>query len=242
MPTEWYKSGHVLRTWEDCVMAAKKSPSGGAPSPAKPRASRRPDRPSSAAKYDAKRQEIIDIAARVFAEKGFHATSIDDLVEATGLQRGGLYHYIDGKLDLLLAIHERFIDPLLANTREIVAEDLAPDETLRRLANALMQDIAGYRDQVTVFLHEWRVLQATPGWEDVHAARHEFESVIESVLVRGKREGVFAASEPRLMTYAFLGMFNYAYTWYDPSGLRSPDEIAERFVGIFLDGIVSRHR
>jgi len=209
----------------------------GDSSPARARGSRRPDRPSSAAKYDAKRQEVIDVAARVFAEKGYHATSIDDLVAATGLQRGGLYHYIDGKQDLLLAIHERFIDPLLANAREILAEGLPADETLRRLAHALMQDIANYRDQVTVFLHEWRVLQDTPEWGRVHAARREFEDVISTVLEQGAREGRFTVAEHRLTTYAFLGMFNYAYTWFDAQGALTPDEIAERFVGIFLDGI-----
>jgi TetR/AcrR family transcriptional regulator, cholesterol catabolism regulator len=64
-----------------------------------------------------RRREIVDVGAKAFAEHGFHATTIDQLVEATGLQRGGLYHYIDGKLDLLIAIHERFIEPLLEEAR-----------------------------------------------------------------------------------------------------------------------------
>ena len=222
-------------------MSAKRGSRGEAtPSTIKRRATRRPDNPKSAARYDAKRQEVIDVAARVFAEQGYHATSIDDLVAATGLQRGGLYYYIDGKQELLLAIHERFIEPLLAGAREIVAEGLPVDETLRRLALALMQDIANYRDQVTVFLHEWRVLRTTPEWQHVHEARREFEAVVESVLARGEREGLFAVAELRLTTFAFLGMFNYAYTWFDPDGARTPEEIAERFVGIFLDGVTKR--
>jgi AcrR family transcriptional regulator len=225
-------------------MTAKRSSHDDTTIPAAkpPRAGMRPDSPRSAAKYDARRQEVIDVAARVFAEKGYHATSIDDLVAATGLQRGGLYHYIAGKGELLIAIHERFIEPLLANARDIVAEDLPADETLRRLAHALMQDIANYRDQVTVFLHEWRVLQGTPAWERVHEARREFEDTVQSVLSRGEREGRFAVSDLRLTSYAFLGMFNYAYTWLDPEGARSADDIAERFVGIFLDGIAVHDR
>src|SRR3954454_471441 len=120
---------------------------------------RRPDRALSAAKYDAKHQELVDIAAHVFARQGFHGTSIDDLVEATGLTRGGLYHYIARKEDLLIAVHERFIEPLLNNARAIAAQALPADEALRRLAHALMHDIATYQDQVTVFLHEWRVIK-----------------------------------------------------------------------------------
>lgn len=207
---------------------------------ARARPSGRPDRPRLAARYDAKRDEIIDIAARVFAENGYHATSIDDLVEATGLQRGGLYHYIDGKLDLLLAIHQRFIEPLLATAREIVVQDLPADEMLRRLAHALMRDIAMYRDEVTVFLHEWRTLRGAPEWVEVRDTRREFEKTIETVLARGEREGLFAVSERQLTGYAFLGMFNYSYTWFDPHGASTPDEIAERFVEIFMHGIAAR--
>jgi AcrR family transcriptional regulator len=208
--------------------------------PAQSRAAKRPERPQSAARYDAKRREVVDIAARVFAEKGYHATSMDDLVAATGLQRGGLYHYIEGKQDLLVAIHERFIAPLLENAREIVAQDLAADEALRRLARALMHDIANYRDQVTVFLHEWREMQREPEWRRIREERREFEAIVESVLVRGEREGLFSVAEPRLAALAFLGMFNYSHTWFDPRGGRSPDEIAERFAAIFLRGVVGR--
>jgi AcrR family transcriptional regulator len=211
---------------------------GTAPAPG--RSAKRPERPGSAARYDAKRREVVDIAARVFAEKGYHATSIDDLVAATGLQRGGLYHYIEGKQDLLVAIHERFIAPLLANAREIVARELPPDEALRELARALMHDIANYRDQVTVFLHEWREMQRDPAWRRIREERREFEGIIESVLVRGTREGIFAVEEPRLASLAFLGMLNYSYTWLDPRGDRSPDEIAERFAGYFLSGVLAR--
>src|SRR5690349_9716553 len=146
------------------------------------RAGKRPGGANSAAKYDARRQELVDIAAHVFARKGYHATSIDDLVEATGLKRGGLYHYIAGKEDLLIAAHERFIAPLLENARAIAAEGLPAQEALRRLAHALMHDIAVYQDQVTVFLHEWRAIEHRPEWEHVRDARREFEQIIQSII------------------------------------------------------------
>ncbi len=135
-------------------------------------------RPNAHKRYEARRQEIVDIAANVFAERGYHATSIDNLVEATGLQRGGLYHYIGSKEELLFQIHERFIDPLLKEAQEIEARGEPPTETLRALAHALMSDIATYRDQVTVFLHEWKTLgssQDGPRARKVMAARKQFE-------------------------------------------------------------------
>jgi AcrR family transcriptional regulator len=202
-----------------------------------PVSSKGPSRARSRDRYERRRQEVIDTAARVFAERGYHATTIDDLVEATGLQRGGLYHYIDGKLDLLIAIHARFIEPLLADAREIAAREDPPDVQLRALARALMGDIASFRDQVTVFLHEWRAIEGTEAWRGISSARHEFEGIILAALERGRAQGVFAFADAQLTMLAFLGMLNYTYQWYDPRGRTTPAEVADQFSDIFLDGI-----
>lgn len=196
-----------------------------------------PARPRSRERYERRLDEVVDIAAGVFAARGYHATSIEHLVEATGLKRGGLYHYIDGKLDLLIAIHERFIEPLLADAREIAAGDEPPDVQLRALAHSLMGDIADYRDQVTVFLHEWRVIESDPAWKAIRKSRREFEDIVTGVLRRGRGEGVFAFDDERLTLLAFLGAFNYSYQWYDASKDATPDEIADAFTDIFIAGI-----
>jgi AcrR family transcriptional regulator len=209
---------------------AKKAANGAAAPAAGPRKRTRE-------RYDERREEVVDTAARVFAERGFHATSIDDLVEATGLKRGGLYHYIDGKKELLIRIHERFIDPLLNDAQEIVRRGEPPEATLRLLARALMHDIAAYRDQVTVFLHEWRIIENDPEWADIRKARKAFEACVDDTLKRGQDEGVFVMKDRRIALLAFLGMINYSYQWYQPGGRGKPDDIADQFCGIFLDGI-----
>jgi TetR/AcrR family transcriptional regulator, cholesterol catabolism regulator len=197
-------------------------------------------RPRSAERFQQRREEIVDIAARVFAEHGYHATSIDDLIAATGLQRGGLYHYIGGKQQLLVRIHERFIEPLLASAREIAARGEPPDVELRLLAEALAQDIADYRDQVTVFLHEWRFIEDAPEWRDVRRARKEFEQIIASCIRRGAEAGVFRAGlDERTTMRGFLGMINYTYQWLNPRGRTSPMAVADSFVDIFLRGILA---
>ena len=203
---------------------------------------RPPVRERSRERYAQRRQEVVDTAARVFAARGFHATTIEDLVEATGLQRGGLYHYIDGKLDLLIAIHERFIDPLLDNAREISKREDPPDVQLRALAHALMDDIANYHDQVTVFLHEWKAIESEPAWKEVRGARQEFERIVSGVLKRGRDEGIFDFDDLRLTLLAFLGMINYSYQWFDPKGRVPPGRIADHFVDIFLAGVSAAGR
>jgi AcrR family transcriptional regulator len=197
-------------------------------------------RARSRQRYEERRAQVVDIAAHVFAVRGYHATTIDDLVEATGLQRGGLYHYITGKQDLLIAIHERLIDPLLENAREIAARGEPPDVELRMLAHALVQDIATYRDQVTVFLHEWRLIEDEPEWKNIRRARKEFEEIIGDCLRRGRETGTFRDLDEGTTLRGFLGMINYTYQWLNPQGRISPSEVAERFVDIFLHGILAK--
>ena len=192
--------------------------------------------------YDERQQKVVDVAARIFAEKGYHATTIDDLVEATGLQRGGLYHYMDGKKDLLIAIHERFIDPLLADAEEIVSRGEGPEPTLRLLARALMNSIATYNDQVTVFLHEWRSIKEDPEWVAIRASRERFEKLIGHVLSEGHEQGIFVIRDPQIALLAFLGMINYSYEWYRPGGRVKAQTIADEFCEIFLSGIRAKRR
>lgn len=184
-----------------------------------------------------RKTEIVDAAARLFAAKGYHATSIQDLVDATGLQRGALYYHIETKKDLLFEIHRRFIDPLLEESRRIDAENLSAEATLRALAHSLMRDIERYRDEVTVFLHEWSTIRDDPEWQAVRESRREFESLIERVLRRGIADGSFALPDVQLAKLAFLGMLNYTYQWFAIGGRSTPDEIADCFTTIFLHGI-----
>src|SRR5262249_46910031 len=93
----------------------------------------------SAGGTDGRRAALVSAAARLFAEKGYHATSMTDLTEAAGLGRGGLYHYIDSKLDLLFMIHEQVIAPLEAEVRDVDKQQFSPPDALRAIAKALMR-------------------------------------------------------------------------------------------------------
>jgi hypothetical protein len=100
-----------------------------------------------------------------------------------------------------------------------------------------MGTIDEYRDQVTVFLHEWRVIKDDPEWQPIRAARREFEDSVEAILREGFEAGIFAFEDSRLATLGFLGMINYSYQWFVPGGRVSPDDVADCFADIFIGGI-----
>ena len=199
-----------------------------------------PSRPALRAKYDARRAEVVAAAARVFAARGYHATSIDDLLAATGLTRGGLYHYMDGKQDLLIAVLDDLMAPLLQRTRAIVAEPGTPEAHLRAITRLWIGHVAAHLDHMVIFNQERRTLERDAGWAHVRAARREFEQLVRGVLERGIADGSFAIADPALTLLAFLGMGNYTAQWYAPDGRLDAEAIADGYCALLLDGITAR--
>lgn len=195
----------------------------------------------SRVRFEARLDAVVSAAAKTFARKGFASTTVDDLMEATGLQRGGMYHYMSRKEDLLVEIHKRLIKPLLAEVERIDLEPHEPAVTVRLHAHALARNLCDYHDEVVVFLNEWRFIRDEPSWNEIRRARRDLEHVIERSLRRGVALGIFENANTRIATLGLLGMFNHAHQWFDPKGKISVSELADCFADIFLRGIEARN-
>src|SRR5437879_11030242 len=104
-------------------------------------------------------EEVYSAALRLFTEKGYHATSMQDIAAAVGLYKGSLYHYIGSKEDLLVQVFERAMGSLLAEVERIVGDSsLRPLDQLRLVVQAHVCAVAENLDALTVYLHEFRAL------------------------------------------------------------------------------------
>ena len=193
-----------------------------------------PTRPALRARYDRKQQEVIAAAAHVFAEQGFHATSMQDLIAATGLTAGGLYHYIGSKDRLLVLICDQLMEPLLDQVRAIAASDESPAVQLRDIVRIWMAHVERNRDHMLVFQQERHVLERGPQWRQVRRQRKDFEELLANVLQRGQREGSFPPGDPDIALRALLGMVNHTAQWFRPRGRLSAEQIADGFVDLLL--------
>jgi AcrR family transcriptional regulator len=193
-----------------------------------------PTRPALRARYDERRQALIDAAAKLFAERGYEATSIGDLSEATGLAAGGIYHYTSSKEGLLIAICDELLDPLLDRARAIAATDASPAEHLRELLRAWLLHIEGHIPHMLVFGQERHTIEREPQWRAVRRKRKAFEQILDAVLARGEADGSMAFEDRGLTLLALLGMVNYAPQWLRPNGRRSAEEIADVWCDLFL--------
>ena len=193
-----------------------------------------PTPPALRARYEARRSEVVATAAKLFAERGYDGTSISELTAATGLAAGGLYHYIEGKDDLLIAICDELLEPLLTRAREIAAAAAPPAEQLRALVEAWVAHVVAHRHHMLVFTQERQAIERQPRWRHVRSQRKAFEKILDEVLARGEADGSMTFADRRLSLLALLGMVNYTPQWVRPQGRLSPTEIAAGYCAMVL--------
>jgi AcrR family transcriptional regulator len=193
-----------------------------------------PTRPALRARYDARRREVVATAAELFAERGYDGTSMAELTEATGLAAGGLYHYIEGKDDILIAICDELLEPLLSQAREVVAADSPPVEQLRELVRAWVGHVVEHRHHMLVFTQERQAIEREPRWGRVRSQRKAFEQILDELLARGEADGSMTFADRRLSLLALLGMVNYTPQWVRPGGRLSAQEIADGYCAMVL--------
>ncbi|EKP95008.1 TetR/AcrR family transcriptional regulator [Thermaerobacter subterraneus] len=184
----------------------------------------------------ARREEILTVAGELFRQKGYHATSMQDIAERLQLQRGSLYAHIESKEELLFEIVDRAADRFLAGIEQAWREGTTARDRLRRALAAHMAVIAEHRDTASVFFHEWRFLRADLR-SRIQAKRDRYEARWRELIADGVARGEFRAVDPRFAALLALSAVNWAYQWYSPDGPLAPDDVAATFAELILKGL-----
>lgn len=193
----------------------------------------RPTRPALQERYDRRRETMVYAAAKVFAERGYDQTTMQDLASSMGLATGALYHYFGGKEQLLIKICDQLVEPLLARAREIMLNDEAPRERLRALIRVWVANVVEYRNHMLVFQQERHAIESGSQWRGVRESRKAFERLVEHALDEAGATGPTGVDR-RLVLVALLGMVNHTAQWYRSRGRLSPEEIAEGYLELVL--------
>jgi AcrR family transcriptional regulator len=181
-----------------------------------------------------RRSELTRQAARLFAEKGYHGTSIGDLAQAMGVQKGSLYAHIDSKQDLL---YETMRDGAAAfhGALDAIPERLPATEKLRLALRAHLRIVSEQLDVATVFVREWRYLEGERR-EEILAERRRYEERVRELFREGRELSELRADlDEAAAALLFLSAANWAYTWLQPG--RETDELADRFYALLVDGM-----
>ncbi|MBI2122650.1 MAG: TetR/AcrR family transcriptional regulator [Armatimonadetes bacterium] len=183
-----------------------------------------------------KHEELLAAAIRLFRERGYHATSMQHLAEAVGIQRGSLYHYIEAKEDLLWEIMERAIGRLLAAVEPIARSGGAAADRVRRAVAAHLEVAAMLRDELTVLHVELKSLSPTRRRAMI-AYRDRYQDLFRFMVRDGLRGGEFRDVDPHAAVFAILGACNWFTQWFRPDGKDGYEVFAASFADLFLQGL-----
>ena len=182
------------------------------------------------------RSDIIQAAAQIFRQKGYHGTSMQDIADAVHLQKASLYHHISGKQEILIDILDRALDLLIEDIDAVAKSDITPEQKVRQAMQAYVGRLTEDTDLAAVLMQEYRSL--ADDLQAAHIARRDrLESIWREILIEGIISGDFRHTDEVITTFAILGVLNWMITWYQPGGRLSAQEIASQFGDIFLKGL-----
>lgn len=185
-----------------------------------------------------RREAILAIAAEIFAQKGFAATTVREIADAAGILSGSLYHHFDSKETMVDEIISKFINEMVASYTKIVDEVEDPAEALRELIRTAFGAILPHRAAVTVAQNESHFLQQFDRFAYLADGYAAVERLWVTVLRRGIASGVFKPDLDTKMTYLFMrDAIWVTVRWYKPGGRYKLDQLAESYIEFVLDGI-----
>jgi AcrR family transcriptional regulator len=188
----------------------------------------------------ASRGAVLDAACQLFADRGYHGTSMKDIAEALGVRAPSLYNHVTSKQDILFAIMDKAMDRALAALEEALAGVGDTAEQLRRATESLVLDFLRFPAEVTVCNTEVRSLEAANRLAIV-AKRDQYAARVRGIIEQGCRDGCFSTRTPQIAAFAVLEMGNGAKSWFRSSG-RYPDTFVASEYGEFALRVVGCER
>jgi AcrR family transcriptional regulator len=181
-------------------------------------------------------QEILDTAAELFATRGYDRTTMADIGDAVGLGKGGLYHYVTTKDDLLADLQESILAPLVTVSQVVVSLPISATARLRLLSEILLTVQFDHLHQSRLLLAELRRLEGERQ-ERFLARRAAYDALFQQVITDGVAAGEFRQTDVSVARLTFIGMHSYTSVWLDPSGPMDARQLSAFFCDVFVDGL-----
>ncbi len=190
-------------------------------------------------KFDQKLEFILRAASRIFAEKGYHPTTMRDISRATNVSLAGLYHYCESKEELLFLIQDNCFGRVLERLEERLQEVDDSVDKLRVFIENHVSFFAANMAEMKVLSHE---SQSLAGEKHQHVAnkKKDYTNRVRQILAELQREQNGKQKlDLTVSTYALFGMLNWIYNWYDPTGKLNVNDLAQNVTSLFLRGFVA---
>ena len=180
-----------------------------------------------------KRERILQEAVALFYERGFTATTLDDIAAELGVTKPFIYTHFRSKTDLLVAVCRPTIELSLAAVSEAAAQPGTPTQRLRRAIEDFTRVVLRRQANIAVFFREEKHV-SPEALAEINALRKRFDRVLSNLLADGVAAGEFEISDVNLAALAIGGMISWAYTWHRPKGRLTLDDMAAHMAELTL--------
>ena len=188
-------------------------------------------------RQEARREQILNGAARVFSKKGYHASTVDEIAKELGLTKASIYYYVSDKSDLLYQLYKRAMTMLLESQAAIMARPDPPDAKLAAMIEEYVRIVGGATAMYSVVvLREHHALPPRKR-KEIIAMRDQYERAYQQCIQEGIEQGIFEAQDVKMASYVVLGALNWIPSWYNPRGSLSKEQIGKIFAEQLVRGL-----
>lgn len=185
-------------------------------------------------------EEILARAAELFYEKGYHATTIEDVAREVGMLKGSLYYYTRSKEDLLYELLVGIIVKGVEHASKAIEGVDDPTRRLEKAIEAQIEHIIQNQTYVGLFLQEFNTLSGKRQ-KRIQEEMVKYQNIFVEAIRDGQKQGQFVETDPLLLTDAVLGMTNWIYRWYPGKHNPSLDEVKRVFISFIMTAIKKRN-
>jgi len=190
-----------------------------------------------------RRDELLDLAATMFAERGLRATTVRDIADSAGILSGSLYHHFKSKEQMVEEVLRDFLDWLFGRYQEIVDTEPNPLERLKGLFMTSFEAIEHRHAQVVIYQDEVKRLSSLPQFDFVDARNKEQRKLWIDLLNEGVEQGCFRPDIDVDVVYRFIRDTTWvSVRWYQPGGPLTAEEVGRQYLSIVLGGISATNR
>lgn len=183
------------------------------------------------------RRRILAAAVDLFAEHGYDATSVSQVINRAGVAKGGFYHHFASKDDLLYAVYGDLIERQLEGMQRILAQRMPPAQTLRALIMDLVETTAGSVREALVFSRELSQL-GNRRIVQMRSQRRRYQNAVIKLVDDAQLRGQFSAvASPETIAFTIFGVVNEMPRWYRPTGRMRPEQIGTEIADLVLAGL-----
>jgi len=185
--------------------------------------------------FDSRRDNLLAVAARVFAATGYDRTSMRDLARASSMSLAGMYYYVKGKEDLLFQIQKNCFERVHQGALQAVSREPAATERLAAFIRHHVMYFTTHMAEMKVLSHEAESLSGR-SLEELRRLKRAYVDLLLDLLAGLDGQGKVGSANRHVAAYTLFGMMNWIYTWYDPEGPVDAAELADTITRLFLNG------